>query len=464
MAHPAGTTPRARIVGTIDGGRGAPFAAPMLEHAPGYRQDEYLVEGIAASWHLVGEKRFDGVWEAAQHDTAPFRVRMVVTAPTDPARCNGTVLAEWNNVSAGFDITLADGVDTFEAGYVHVAISTQYLGIHGLDDLPTGLKQWDAERYAQLDHPGDRYSFDIFAQVASLLRPERPLHPVDPLAGLPVDKVVAIGGSQSAGRLATYLDAVEPIRRAFDAIVLVTWFGSGTDLEDDTVLDLRKRPAGEHIVRPVGNLLRDDLGIPVMVVNSETEVAACLPVRMPDTPFSVFWEVAGTSHGNSADMAEIEAKLVRDGFALPELTADPAVPARCELGWKPFLAAALGHVDRWMRGGDPAPSQPLIEADEDSGELVRDELGIARGGIRHPGADVPRAMNTGANGMPGMSVLNGASVPFSTDRLAALYADDADYLTRFDAAVERCLAAGVLLPSGAARLRAAAADAVGAAR
>jgi hypothetical protein len=43
---------------------------------------------------------------------------------------------------------------------------------------------------------------------------------------------LGVGGSQSAGRLATYVNAVQPIEKAFDGFVLFTWFGSGMSIDD----------------------------------------------------------------------------------------------------------------------------------------------------------------------------------------------------------------------------------------
>ena len=43
------------------------------------------------------------------------------------------------------------------------------------------------------------------------------------------------------------------------------------------------------------NLLRDDNGVPVFVVNSELEAIACYPVRQPDTE-TFRTESAGTCH------------------------------------------------------------------------------------------------------------------------------------------------------------------------
>ena len=49
--------------------------------------------------------------------------------------------------------------------------------------------------------------------------------------GLEVRRLIAQGASQSAARLASYLNGVQPITRRFDAFFFVMYFGGGTPLE-----------------------------------------------------------------------------------------------------------------------------------------------------------------------------------------------------------------------------------------
>jgi hypothetical protein len=137
-----------------------------------------------------------------------------------------------------------------------------------------------------LSIPGDDYSYDIFTQAAGVVAPDRPRDGVDPMGGLEVQRLVAQGASQSAARLATYLNGVQPLTGRFDAFFLVMYFGGGTPLEvGDEVMTLQPNVALERRPRiPEGvHLLRDDLGIPVMVTNTECEATACYGVRQPDT-------------------------------------------------------------------------------------------------------------------------------------------------------------------------------------
>jgi hypothetical protein len=78
---------------------------------------------------------------------------------------------------------------------------------------------------------------------------------------------------------------------------------------------------------------------------------------------------------------------------------------------------------------------------------VRDEHGIARGGIRLPQADVPIAQNSAIPIAPDIfSVLYGSCVPFPPDEVRRLYGDLATFLARFEEAARAAEKSGVLLP------------------
>jgi hypothetical protein len=155
-------------------------------------------------------------------------------------------------------------------------------------------------------------------------------------------------------------------------------------------------------------------------------------------------------------MMSMMGKMMRDGGgmpAMPEGAAMPEMPPLCAVAWKPVASAAVDHVHRWMLGGPPPPVQPLIQVTGDGTDLVRDANGIALGGIRLPDVEVPLAAHTGVNGLGGMMVLNGASVPFTPEVVASLYRDRNDYLAKYDEALKRALEAEVLLPASATALR-----------
>lgn len=416
----------------------SPVADPELTHLPrevglhgrpqtdhtvdmaeyGYVEEEYLVSGTA--------RTHDGT-----DATADYTTRIIVRRPEDRRDFNGTAIVEWNNVTAQHDQT----PDWFwsrpmvvREGYAYVIVSAQQAG-HCC--APLSLQTADPLRYGDLDHPGDAYSFDIFSQVGKVL-----LDPgeVDPMDGLRVRQALATGHSQSAGRLQTYVNEVQPHARLFDGF-LIDGLGSKTF------------PAEPEV--PVLHLL-EEWGLDPAEPNVEDNYR--------------LWEVAGASHG--------DYWILRQQFDAPERAA-PRQPQHsrewgdavdenagnwgydieprqltCLGGGGMFpkryaVSAALVQLDRWARTGQPAPQPPRVEFDED-GNVVRDEFGNVVGGVRLPPIEVPVATYLGD-----ACELFGLTIPFDPATLHQLYPTHEDYVAQMQQATDRAVAQGVLLPADA---------------
>src|SRR4051794_19299649 len=160
----------------------------------GYSAQEYFVSGTAASYAKGGPE--------------DFVTRVVVLTPTDAARFSGTVVVEWLNVSGGIDapaVWFMAHREVVRAGHAYVAVSAQRVGIEGGASMgmDMSLKTLDAARYSGLHHPGDAYSYDLYSQVGRLVR----THASELLGRLQPETVVAVGESQSAIFLTTYVNA-----------------------------------------------------------------------------------------------------------------------------------------------------------------------------------------------------------------------------------------------------------------
>jgi hypothetical protein len=431
------------LSGPVTGGsKGWPFGRPDIDLAGrGYREDEFFLAGTAARYRPRPgtELGRNGRWEVEPVETTPYRTRLVVYRPVDPEAFNGTVLVSWNNVSAGFDGYTVHSPEILESGFAYVAVTVQRAGVQGMGEHPLGLVTWDPERYASLSIPSDDYSFDIFTQAGRAVAGDRTRSPIDPLDGLDVKHLVGTGGSQSAGRLATYINAVQPLGGVFDAFFPFLYFGGGAPLE-----------VGEYVFNPSGGgprrglpsvpcLLRDDLEARVMVVNSEVEAIACLGVRQPDTDRFRYWEVAGTAHVSAASMRARAESMQRDA-ARPDVAGINDVPIH------PVVEAAYRQLQAWLESGSPPPVQPRIEFAGDPPDVVRDEHGIARGGIRLPQVEVPLATNSAVFAPESrMGFLGGSCVPFPPEKVRALYGNVETYLDRFAQAAGAAEKAGVLL-------------------
>jgi hypothetical protein len=437
------------VTGPIDGGvHGRPFARPLVDlDAYGYVEEEWFLDGEATSYEVQGEMTRDGRWTVTPRTTAPFRTRVVVYRPADAAQASGVAVVCWNNVSAGYELFGGESPEILENGHAFVGVTVQKVGVHGLESSRMGLVDWDPERYGSLHHPGDDYSFDIYTQAAQAVRSGQ-------LGDLRADRLVAMGASQSAGRLVSYINGVHPLARAFDGYLVQIWFGSGTSFSvGDAVVDLSKPQATPRAIAQ--HQLRDDLDVPVFVVNSELEATPCYPVRQPDTDRFRYWEAAGTSHVSAQVQAMRAVKFERD-FG----KSQPLTPTTNRVPILPLYDSALHHLVRWIDEGTPPPVQPRIEFAGDRPAVVRDEHGIGVGGIRLPQAEVPIAHNSAiAAGDNVFARLNGSWEPFPDDKVRSLYGDRATYLARFEEAARAAEKAGVLLARDVDALLAEAADA-----
>jgi hypothetical protein len=457
-----------RVVGPIVGGaHGWPFGASVADlTASGWVEEEYFVHGDATAYEPVGRLGADGRWQLRTREQMPFRTRILVRRPTDPADFRGTVLVSWSNVTAGFEILTGDGAHLRDAGIASVSVSAQAVGVHGFAGGDMGLVSWDPERYDTLSIPSDDISYDIFTRVARLVGPHRPRDDVDPLAGLPVERLIADGGSQSAMRLHSYINGVHPIARVFDGFFLLVQRGITMPFVTGGALPgslngLELSNAGDHVVdrrvareAPFGNArIREDLDTPVFVVNSEGEVPTFLPIR-PTGGRVHLWEIAGTAHGGGM-LSELDAKFVRDfGMAFEGLGADGSAPDAepNTVDWSGVAHAAVLHLDRWVATGERPPVVPLLEIGGEPPTIRRDEHGNARGGVRLPVVEVPIATVRGWGEGPHMVAVRGSTVPFPAEKLRALYPDHDGYVAQVEAAAGAAVAAGTLLPGAARRM------------
>src|SRR5262245_45320240 len=118
--------------GPIEGGaRGYPFSMPSDDMVPaGTVIEEDFLAGTASGYDIDAgtEQGIDGKWSIHPTRTAPFRTRMLVVRPADAATFNGTVIVDWLNVTAGFEIALIDP-EALREGAAWVGVSAQRIGL-----------------------------------------------------------------------------------------------------------------------------------------------------------------------------------------------------------------------------------------------------------------------------------------------------------------------------------------------
>jgi Alpha/beta hydrolase domain len=445
------------VEGPVPGRIGLPSVSFPLASV-GYRSEEFFLRGTATAYSANGELGGDGQWDVSPARTADFCTRLVVYRPVDGERFNGTVFVEWLNVSAG-----ADGPPDWlfihrqliRAGAAWVGVSAQKAGIDGggLVDSGGHLRKVSPDRYAALVHPGDSFAYDIFGAAGQAVR--RPAG-TGVLGALEADTVLATGQSQSAAGLVTYINA-RGLDGGYDGYLVHGRGAYGLGLDGGmTIPGRRPGPAGDG----PGHRIRADLRVPVLTVQSETDVTLLGGgrARQEDADLFRLWEMAGAAHfdtyGLNAASQDDGSKSAADlqGMVSAASGYQAAGDAPFNSGWQQHyvMQAAAAALEAWARHGSIPPSVPRLEAvDDEATDLRRDELGIAVGGLRTPWVDAPVACLSGqrqqSDGFP-FGFLFGETHPFSADQLARLYPGGrAEYLERFGQATGKAVEGGVLL-------------------
>ncbi|MDT5388576.1 MAG: hypothetical protein QOE04_2217 [Mycobacterium sp.] len=434
----------------------------------GYRAEEFFVSGTASSYVPVGPLSTDGKWDVVPADTADYTTRIVALVPEDDAAFNGTVVVEWLNVSGGIDAPAFWSMahrELVREGYAYVAVSAQRVGVDGgglsLSGFDMSLKTQDPERYSSLHHPGDAFAFDIFTQAGRLVW-DSDSNGV--LGELTPEIVLAVGESQSAIFLTTYVNAVDPLEEVYDGYLVHSRFGPAAPLDGDSLLDA----SGAASTPPVQ--FRDDLRAPTLAFITETDLVGALIIsgyyeaRQPDNDFLRVWEVPGSAH---ADNYTIQVGFIDNGLVpLGDLVAAYA-PTDVLMGqqlshcinFAPqhhyVLQAALANLHSWVLTGKQAPAGPQLTVSEpDPPVIALDANGVAAGGIRTPWVDVPVAKTSGIGvGETELSALFGSGERFDAATLQRLYpGGSSEYLERFTASLDGAIESGFLLAADRAEI------------
>jgi hypothetical protein len=374
------------------------------------------------------------------------------------------VLVEWLNVSGGIDapaVWFMAHREIVRSGYAYVGVSAQQVGVQGganLMGMDMSLKSQNPTRYASLRHPGDAFCYDIFSQVGRFIRDGN-----DVLRELRPEHVVALGESQSALFMTTYVNAVDPLTQVYDGFLVHSRFAAAAPLDGGSIFDESQAGA------PQAARFSPDLRVPVLTVITETDLFGGLRsgyylARQPDNDRLRVWEIAGTAH---ADNYTIQVAPIDTGSAPVSDIVAAYAPTNMLMGqqlehcinFAPqhhyVLQAALSQLCQWVQTGQPAPSAATIElTDTDPPQPILDANGLAQGGIRSPWVDVPIARTSGTGSVESiMAAIFGSGELFDAVTLRRLYPGGReDYLERFTAALDTAIQSGFILPADHAEI------------
>ena len=214
----AGPIPATAAPGDVS--KDYPFlATPIDLAARGYVEEEFFVSGDACQYSGVG------LANATKGACFPYTTRIIVRRPSSQEAFNGTVLAEWQNVTAQYEVDhyWHESSEHFlRAGYAWVGISAQRAGIQPLPGPAAAfginsLKAWNPTRYAPLDVTvggtvlNDALRFDIYSQAVQALRSPTGVDPLGPLDLVDRGAVLAVGPLVGKGSERKHRNIVFPL-------------------------------------------------------------------------------------------------------------------------------------------------------------------------------------------------------------------------------------------------------------
>jgi Alpha/beta hydrolase domain len=475
----SGALPTLTEVPQGSGSHGYPYdAVPTAASFPGaptinlksygYVEREFFMSGTTNIYRESGFWSPNGRWNVSvAQSNVPYTTRLLVRYPANPAKFNGTVVVEWLNDTTGGD---QDPVwseiyqQVLSQGYAYVGVTAQTEGMNE-------LKAWDAKRYGALGDTNDGQSYDIFTQAAQVIRADS----ASLLGGLKPTQVIGAGDSQSAFRVVTYVNAIQPLTHAFNGFLAV----------GRSVL---AAPIGSGLVSflPFPALIRTDNTTPFIQLNTEgdiEELGAAL-ARQPDNDYLRTWELAGASHIDLHEGLYEANTIEREN---PQLTAPQCLfgvvangaTQPDNMGVYELEDAALTALRTWIATGTQPPHGNPISTTPFFNIVERDKYGNALGGIRLPEIQVPAETYSAINFSQlnleslspsqllstlqaifttletgeitnttlrdeGLCLLEGYYKPLPAATLLALYPTHADYVAKYTAAAAADLAEGFL--------------------
>jgi hypothetical protein len=437
-----------------------------------YVEEEFLVSG-AATVFTYNDPPVPTELVPLQTDV-PYKTRLIVRRPTDPAAFNGTVVIEWWNSTAGFDTSPSWEASAEYFGRKGIV----YVGVTNADNalrfLRGGCRLFGllapicGTRYRTLSLPENGLAYEMMSQIAHALRSGNG----SPLpAQYAVERVFHVGQSQQGGSVITYATAFHfPdndgyfIQAAFSARSINAGIACGS-------AGAPAYPGCTPQLAGAARLVRTDLRVPVIRAQTETDMGSvasgfgvlALGARQSDNDVFRYYEMAGTAH----NVVHKNIDVAGTGYTLEDFCLAPINSFADGPVYGSYLYNAMWeNMERQLVQSVPMPRAEKLIAT--NGDLARDAYGNARGGLRLPEVDVPIASYAPSNSAdPALPAflqqigalvcrLSGAVTDFDATTLNALYPTRGRYTRPYARRVNALLERRFLLREDAETLREAA--------
>jgi len=438
-----------------------------------YVEEEYFVSGHSTLFNYANDPPEGPTDIVPIDEDVPYTTRIIVRRPAHRWQFNGTVVIEWWNSTAGFDTApVWDPSAEYFAreGFVYVGVTNSTTA---LDFLVDGCRTFGilpptcGTRYTDLSLPENGLAYEMVSQIAHLLKSGGPESPLP--RHFRVKRLYHAGQSQQGGSMVTYASAFHFadndgyfVQQAATARRINFGPACG-DAGAPPFPDCTPTLEGDD------RLVRTDLPVPVYHAITETDVAVLFGTvgRQPDTPTFRYWEIAGGGHLTVHEGVELvpAGVLGPDPIILEDLCEKPLNTTADGPVFVSYVFDALWeNLERQVRWGRTPPAGVLLDVDPSTGEIERDELGNALGGVRLPVMEAPTATYTPGNAadptlppllqsIGNLACFLASSVePFDQATLDQLYPTHGRYVSEVARATAALRRQGLLLPRDAFRI------------
>ena len=392
----------------------------------GYVEEEYFVFGAV--------------------DGKPYKTSLLVRKPRDPAKFSGLVAVETVHAQGAIPLWGNDRA-WMSGGHGWAAVGSQLVA------LEDHIRKANPARYSSLVLPNageptnapmsramsggaqDRISQAILTQVGALLKANAAN---GPFRGMRVRYLVMGGASQTGGTTLRYIEQSHAAART----------PAGGPIYDGYLpmeaLAERPVPATDAVI--VHAVTEGDL----IFTRALGRTIALRPDSDAPNDRYRHYQFTGDSHVGTRGISDpLTVFSTLQGGVKPgeHLSQFPSAE---------LMASAVENFLAWLMHGVTPPRAAPIEMSNN--EIVRDEFGNAKGGVRSAYVDVPTAryiasapVSAGDNPF---RRLIGLEEPFAPEKLRTLYGTREAYLARFDANIDQMVQGRWLLAQDAGKLKA----------
>lgn len=467
-------TPRAKPLAVSATNR--PFLAagraeqPVALKAAGYEEAEFLVNGLANIYDWTANARSTQL--SVRTAAVPYTTRILVRRPTDPRKFSGLVVVElldagdlydraplwglsWQQFLRHGDVWVGVTVRPAAAAALRRFDPVRYGAVSFNFNQPADCRPESADPRAHSPDTESGLAWDLIAQVGALLRSSSK---ENPLLELPPRLVIGAGYGEAGATVVTFANAMHALARRGDGAPIYDGYLNAAGAQLSVPINQCVAPLPEE--DPRRRALPRDVPFVTVMTESDFNLAPTLRRADSDAPEDVFrlYEIPGAAHtGTWPAGMPAAADLQIAGIAplSSDLCDEPASDLPVGLV---FNAIWQQYADMFVDGLSLL-SLSRIETLDDGGPR-HDEAGNASGGWRLPQLDEPLAVYA-SHSTPRIDVdrpaavcaLTGNKQPFDTAKLKSLYRDRAEYLRRFDAAVDRAVQERRLVPEDGESLK-----------